>query len=179
MNDTPEKPTFKQQLRTEILDKLSVKRLLIYCLGLFLIAMGISISAKSSLGVSPVNSIPYTVCLLTGIEQGFCTTVFFILLIFMQYLISPKTFSPFAFLQIICSFVFGWFVILSNLCLSFIPAPEDYLLKMIFIISVCSITVRRTVIASKPENQAFSWLKITFRVILSRTHYLMSSSFRP
>ena len=57
--------------------------------------------------------------------------------------------------------------------------PEDYLLKMIFIISVCSITVRRTVIASKPENQALSWLKITFRVILSRTHYLMSSSFRP
>lgn len=134
MNNTAEKQTFKQQLRTEILDKLSVKRLLIYCLGLFLIAMGISISAKSSLGVSPVNSIPYTVCLLTGIEQGFCTTVFFILLIFVQYLISPKTFSPFAFLQIICSFVFGWFVTLSNFCLSFIPAPEDYLLKMIFLI---------------------------------------------
>ena len=134
MNKPSEKQTFKQQFRTEILDKLSVKRLLIYCLGLFLIAMGISISAKSSLGVSPVNSIPYTVTLLTGIEQGFCTTVFFILLIFVQFLISPKTFSPFAFLQIICSFVFGWFVTLANLCLSFIPAPEDYIPKMIFII---------------------------------------------
>ena len=47
------------------------------------------------------------------------------------------------------------------------------------IISVCSITVRRTVIASKPENQALSCLKIALRVILRRTHYLMSSSFRP
>ena len=134
MNNTAEKQTFRQQLKAEILDKLSIRRLLIYCVGLFLIAMGISISAKSSLGVSPVNSVPYTISLLTGIEQGFCTTIFFILLIFVQFLISPKNFSPFAFLQIICSFVFGWFVTLSNLCLSFIPAPEDYLLKMIFII---------------------------------------------
>ena len=48
-----------------------------------------------------------------------------------------------------------------------------------FISSACPITVRRTVIASKPENQALSWLKIALSVILSRTHFLMSSSFRP
>ena len=47
------------------------------------------------------------------------------------------------------------------------------------IISVCSITVLWTVIASKPEKQALSWLKIALYVILSPAHYLMSSSFRP
>ena len=56
---------------------------------------------------------------------------------------------------------------------------EDDKIIIMIISSVCSITVRRTVIASKPENQALSWLKITFRVILSPAHYLMSSSFRP
>ena len=56
---------------------------------------------------------------------------------------------------------------------------EDDKIIIMIISSVCSITVRRTAIASKPENQALSWLKITFCVILSRTHYLMSSSFRP
>lgn len=66
----------KPRIRTELLDKLSVKRILIYCLGFFLIAIGISISAKSSLGVSLVNSVPYTVSLLTGFEQGLCTTCF-------------------------------------------------------------------------------------------------------
>lgn len=129
-----EKQTFKHRFKSEILDKLSVRRILIYCLGFFLIAIGISISAKSSLGVSPVNSVPYTVSLLTGFEQGICTTAFFIVLILIQFLISPKDFSPFSFLQIICSFVFGWFVTLANICTSFIPTPESYILKMLYII---------------------------------------------
>ena len=47
------------------------------------------------------------------------------------------------------------------------------------ITSVCPITVLWTVIVSKPEKQALSYLKIALRVMLSRTHYLMSSSFRP
>ncbi|MGN0586335.1 MAG: YitT family protein [Oscillospiraceae bacterium] len=134
MSNDNENPTFKERFRAEILDKLSVRRLLVYCTGLFLIAVGISISAKSSLGVSPVNSVPYTVSLLTNIEQGMCTTVFFIFLILVQFLISPKDFSPFSFLQIICSFVFGWFVTLANLCTSFIPTPDEYIFKMLYIV---------------------------------------------
>lgn len=134
MKSDSEKKSFKERLKTEIIDKLSLRRLVIYCTGLFLIAAGISISAKSSLGVSPVNSIPYTVSLLTGIEQGFCTTVFFIFLIFVQFFISPKDFSPFSFLQIICSFIFGWFVTLSNLCTAFIPAPQGYVFKLFYIV---------------------------------------------
>lgn len=114
--------------------RLSPKRVFTYCLGFFLIAVGISISAKSSLGVSPVNSVPYTVSLLTGIEQGLCTTAFFLILILFQFLISPKDFSPLTFLQIICSFVFGWFVTLANICTSFLPSPQMYLLKMVYII---------------------------------------------
>lgn len=128
------KQTFRSRLKSEILDKLSLRRIMIYCLGFFLIAIGISISARSSLGVSPVNSVPYTVSLLTGIEQGLCTTGFFLVLILVQFLISPKDFSPFSFLQIICSFVFGWFVTLANLCTAFLPTPEHYLLKLLYII---------------------------------------------
>lgn len=123
---------FKKRLNDEILTKLSVRRVVIYLLGLFILALGVSFSVKSRLGVSPVNSIPYTVSILTGIEQGLCTSVIFTLLIFLQLLISPRTFSPFAFLQIICSFVFGWFVTLSNLAISFIPEPEEYWLRLVF-----------------------------------------------
>lgn len=128
------KISLKEGFQREILEKLSIRRLFIYCMGLFLIAIGISISAKSSLGVSPVNSIPYTVSLITGVEQGLCTTAFFIVLIFIQFFISPKDFSPISFLQIMCSFVFGWFVTLANVCTAFIPTPENYLLKTLYII---------------------------------------------
>ncbi|MBQ8515341.1 MAG: hypothetical protein IJ496_08075 [Ruminococcus sp.] len=125
---------FKEQFQEEILKKLSLRRLLIYCTGLFLIAIGISISARSSLGVSPVNSIPYTVSLISGLEQGLCTTGFFIILIFIQFILSPKDFSLFSFLQIICSFIFGWFVTLANLCTFFIPRPEHYPVQILYII---------------------------------------------
>ena len=64
-----------------------------------------------------------------------------------------------------------------------IPNTETLkLLSKLFDVSInsaCWVTVRRTVIASKPEKQALSWLKIALCVILSPAHYLMSSSFRP
>lgn len=122
------------RLKSDFLNKLSVRRIAVYFLGFFLIALGVSISTKSSLGVSPVNSIPYTVCLLTGLEQGMCTTVFFLFLIAVQFLISPKDFSVLSFFQMACSFIFGWFVTLANLCMMGIPAPESYPLKMLYII---------------------------------------------
>ncbi|MBQ8687663.1 MAG: hypothetical protein IJ512_03810 [Ruminococcus sp.] len=125
---------FKEKFQEEILKKLSFRRLFIYCIGLFLIAIGISISAKSSLGVSPVNSVPYTVSLISGFEQGLCTTAFFIVLILIQFFISPKDFSLFSFLQILCSFVFGWFVTLANICTVFIPTPENYPFQLLYII---------------------------------------------
>lgn len=34
------------------------KRILLYCLGLFLMAMGVSFSGTADLGMLPVNSIP-------------------------------------------------------------------------------------------------------------------------
>lgn len=133
MNTDGKGNALNQRFKKEILDKLSVKRLIVYCLGLFIIAMGISISAKSSLGVSPVNSIPYTVSLLTGLEQGMCTTAFFLILIAVQFIISPKDFSPMSFLQIICSFLFGWFVTLANICMTIIPSPESYPVKLLYV----------------------------------------------
>ena len=36
-------------------------RLLFYVLGLFILAMGVSVSVNSNLGISPVNSLPYEV----------------------------------------------------------------------------------------------------------------------
>lgn len=60
------------------------------------------------------------------------------LLLYYSYFCSvpylPEGFSPFSFLQVICSFIFGWFVTLSNLCLFFLPVPESYIIKLIYII---------------------------------------------
>mgnify|MGYP000069574514 CR=1 FL=1 len=45
-------------------------RLVVYLIGLFIMTLGISMSVKSNLGVSPVSSIPYTITCITGLEMG-------------------------------------------------------------------------------------------------------------
>ena len=41
-----------------------------YFIGLFVMTIGIALSVKSNLGVSPVSSIPYTMTCVLGIEMG-------------------------------------------------------------------------------------------------------------
>ena len=41
-----------------------------YCLGLFIMALGVTFSVKSALGVSPVTSLAHVVSLITRIDLG-------------------------------------------------------------------------------------------------------------
>lgn len=58
-------------------------RIPMYFIGLFIMTIGIALSVKSNLGVSPVSSIPYTITCVWGIEMGkqlfFSTSVLVIL----------------------------------------------------------------------------------------------------
>lgn len=45
-------------------------RIPMYFIGLFVMTIGIALSVKSNLGVSPVSSIPYTMTCVWGIEMG-------------------------------------------------------------------------------------------------------------
>lgn len=110
------------------------KKIFIYCLGLFTVALGVSFSVKSDLGVSPVNSIPYVVSLVTGIEQGKCVTAIFICFIGLQFIISPKTFSFKNLLQIIGSTVFGYFVTTANMLTVGVPACTNYIMRLVYLL---------------------------------------------
>lgn len=107
-----------------------LKRITIYCIGLFIIAMGISLSVKSNLGVSPVNSLPYIMSLIFKVELGLCVTLVFISMIVLQLLILRKEFRIYDILQVFCASLFGYFVTLSNIMLSFL-VPEHYLARII------------------------------------------------
>lgn len=110
------------------------KKILIYGIGLFTVALGVSFSVKSDLGVSPVNSIPYVISLVTGIEQGICVTAIFICFIGLQFLISPKTFSFKNLLQIIGSTVFGYFVTAANKLTVSVPACTNYPMRLLYLL---------------------------------------------
>ena len=60
---------------------LMVKKALIYVTGLLFMAFGVAFSVNSSLGVSPVNSLPYVISRITGLDLGNCVIGIFFLTI--------------------------------------------------------------------------------------------------
>ena len=108
------------------------KKIFVYCLGMFSLALGVTFSIKSQLGISPVNSIPYTLSLITGIEQGHVIIAVFAIFIFMQAVLLRKNFKPVNALQIVFSTVFGYFVTFTNSIIVF-PSPENYGIKLVLL----------------------------------------------
>lgn len=87
-----------------------VIRVGVYCLGLLLLAFGVAISVNSDLGVSPVNSLPYVISRILGVQLGTCVTVVFCSYIVLQVLILRREFQMVNLLQILFSTLFGYFV---------------------------------------------------------------------
>lgn len=68
-------------------------RIPMYFVGLFIMTIGIALSVKSNLGVSPVSSIPYTMTCVWGIEMGKATIIFHAALVLIQIIILLKEFQ--------------------------------------------------------------------------------------
>ena len=118
------------------------KRLAIYIFGLFLMTIGIGFSIKADLGVSPVSSIPYTVTLITGIEMGKATILFHIVLILLQILILRKAFQLKNLGQLPVALMFGYFTTFSNYLMTFLPSPDNYAIRLMFLlISILFVAV--------------------------------------
>ena len=119
------------------------KRLLTYCLGLFLMAVGVVFSVKSALGVSPVTCLANVVYQIladrgvTALGLGSCTTAVYCLYILLELLILRRDFEARMLLQLAASFIFGFLVSLATRLFAFLPAPETYPMRLLFLL--CSI----------------------------------------
>ncbi|CDM68944.1 putative membrane protein [Clostridium bornimense] len=111
-----------------------ITRLLVYLLGLFIMTLGVSMSVKSNLGVSPVSSIPYTITCITGLEMGKATILFHIVLVFMQILILRKAFKIKNLLQVVVGVIFGYFTTFSNYLFSFLPTSNSIVVRLVMMI---------------------------------------------
>ncbi len=120
---------------------LIIRKIIIYCLGLFIMAIGITFSIKSNLGISPVNSVPYVISLFTPLSQGIWIIVIFSSFILVQILLLRRDFKPVNLFQILFSSIYGYFVTWSNSLLSF-TAPTNYALRLILLaISIILVAI--------------------------------------
>ena len=118
-----------------------LKRLLVFCVGQFILACGVVIMTRSSLGASSTTVIPnvlYNILLDKGITRfgfGTCTTAIYCVYILIQLLILRRSFKLHMLLEIAVSFIFGWFVSLAQGLLGFIPSPTTYIMRLVFLIA--------------------------------------------
>lgn len=106
------------------------KRLIAYFAGLFIMTIGVALSIKSNLGVSPVSSIPYTMTLVWGIETGNATILFHAVLVLLQILLYRRRFKPKNLLQVVIGVIFGKFTTFSINSVAFLPTPENIVIRI-------------------------------------------------
>ncbi len=121
------------------------RKILVYVVGLFILAFGIATSVRSGLGVSPQSSVMYVLSLITGIDMGTWTLIVYMLYIGIQILILRKDFKWINLTQILFSTVFGYFVSLTNQLLSWVN-PSNYLSQLVLLLlSIILIAVGVTI----------------------------------
>ena len=88
-------------------------RLAFYLGGLLIMTLGVAISVKSGLGVTPLSSIPYTVSIVFGIELGLATMIVSVILALIEIPVLRSQYKVSNLLQIPVSIVFGFFMTTS------------------------------------------------------------------
>lgn len=91
-----------------------LRRSLLLCLGLAIMALGVAFSIKADLGTSPISSVPYVVSLMSAMSVGTATIFINAILLMGEILIMRRQFHPVQLLQLLVVILFGWLI---DLCL--------------------------------------------------------------
>ena len=77
-----------------------IKRIILFVGGLFVMSLGVGLSIKSGLGVTPISSIPYSLTLTSGANIGITTIIFNAILVFLQIPILKKRFNQYSYVRV-------------------------------------------------------------------------------
>ncbi len=109
-----------------------IVRVVMYLAGLAIMTLGVAISIKSNLGVSPVSSIPYSINLIWGLEMGLATIVFHIVLVCIQVVLLRRKFVLKNLLQVPVGVLFGALTTWALGVAAGFPSPEGIVQQVLF-----------------------------------------------
>ena len=87
-----------------------LKRSIILCIALGIMALGVALSIKADLGTSPISSVPYVVSLMSEMSVGTATVLINAILLVGEILIMRRQFQPIQLLQLVVVAIFGWLI---------------------------------------------------------------------
>jgi len=114
-----------------MISRQTVKRSILFLLGLFFIALGIAFTKYSQLGVSPISSVANILSIkFTSVSFGTWSFIINCVFVLFEILILGKKFPPVQLLQIPLSLVSGVFIDIGLLIASLLPV-NTYALQLV------------------------------------------------
>lgn len=109
-------------------------RLFFYFAGLLIMTLGVAISIKAGLGVTPISSVPYTITVVFGMDLGLATAIFSIVAALLEIPILRKKYKIISLFQIPTSLLFGIFMTSCVKAVRFVPDPTSIIVKFILML---------------------------------------------
>ncbi|WP_321368844.1 cytidylate kinase family protein [uncultured Draconibacterium sp.] len=113
-------------------------RIITFGIGLFVMALGVALSVKADLGVSPISCIPYVYSIKMPFTLGQLTIVFNIFLMLLQMAVLRKKYRLIQLIQLPVVFAFGMFIDLAMNMVAFISV-SSYAWKAFWCLLSCVI----------------------------------------
>lgn len=95
----------RMKVRFEMEYKMTGKRIVMYVVGILILALGIDLNTKTALGVSPIISVAFCISQITGLMLGGVLFVYYSFQVVLQWIMLKKDFKVFQFLQVACAFI--------------------------------------------------------------------------
>lgn len=116
---------------------ITCRRIVVYIIGIAVLACGITMNTKTDFGVSPIISVAYNVSVITGVPLGVMTFVYYVLLILLQRIMLGKDFEAVQWLQAITSLITSAFIQFYDFAL---PSPDALALRILMLVGAIVIT---------------------------------------
>ena len=85
------------------------RRIITFVIGLFVVALGVALSVKADLGVSPISCVPYIYSLHFPVSMGVTTIILNVLLMLLQMIVCGHNYKPAQLVQLPVVLLFGVF----------------------------------------------------------------------
>lgn len=135
---------------------------ILFILGLFFSAMGVALTKRGELGISPISSVANVLnARFDAVSIGTWLILWNCLLILGQILLLRKKFQPIQLLQVPLSFLFGWFTDFGMWLVRFIPV-NHYPVRLGMVVlgtAVLGFGIALAVIANVIMNSGEAFVK--------------------
>lgn len=115
-----------------------VNKITLFVIGLFIMAVGVALSIKANLGVSPISCVPYVLSLHFDLTIGELTIIFNSFIVLLQILLLRRRYRLLQLLQIVAASFFGYFIDCSMLLMHSFQ-PDNYFVQLFTCVASCAV----------------------------------------